>query len=148
GYAKALASHEKIKQIALEQETAFKKDPYAYTQKSPSYNDIFKQFQETQDFNNYNNNIIAYQKGKGATNDSVRLLPEGQSAEIVSRVTQGSAKDGLMMLNGLREQYKDNFPTVMKGLTANGLSAGYQFAAEVSSIPQSQAYLPEYLESL
>lgn len=107
-------------------------DPALYALQSDNVQNSYKLYSQTGDGKSFAATTIAEQKRLGVPGDFVSVLSKPQAQQMVTQYQQGD-ESAAEFIQGLKAQFGDYFPTVMRDLTGAGLSPN---AATVAVLPQ------------
>lgn len=147
GFAHGLVAYNQIQKISEQQQHLMMDDPAAYTQQSPLYKSIVEKYQQTKDFDAYNNDILAYQTSMGIPQDKQSIMPHQQASGLVGKIRSADYDNGLTMLTQLQASYGKNSQMMMKSLTKNGLPKTYNMLIGMQNIPKSAPAVPDAIQA-
>ncbi len=117
-------------------------DPAKYALQSDNVKNSFEVYTQTGDGKQFAATTIAEQKRLGVPGDFVSVLSKPQADQMVSQYQQGD-ESAAEFVQTLRDQFGDYFPTVMRDLTAAGLSPNAATVAVLPSDSRGSTYLAQ-----
>lgn len=117
-------------------------DPAKYALQSDNVKNSFEVYTQTGDGKQFAATTIAEQKRLGVPGDFVSVLSKPQADQMVSQYQQGD-ESAAQFVQTLRDQFGDYFPTVMRDLTAAGLSPNAATVAVLPSGSRGSTYLAQ-----
>lgn len=117
-------------------------DPAKYALQSDNVKNSFEVYTQTGDGKQFAATTIAEQKRLGVPGDFVSVLSKPQADQMVSQYQQGD-ESAAEFVQTLRDQFGDYFPTVMRDLTAAGLSPNAATVAVLPSGSRGSTYLAQ-----